>query len=199
MTPNPAPAPALDPALELAFPLARAFEGFRARPYRDSAGVWTIGYGFTRLAEGTPVSASTKAVTQIQATAYLKQLLSELAENIRKQQPTLTSGQLGALTDFAYNLGLSTLYKSTLWKLLQQGLTTPASNELTRWVHAGGVALPGLLRRRQAEQYVWRTGNLPQAVEDMKRRKNPKPLPPSSPTLTTTSNSTSNSTKGAKG
>jgi lysozyme len=39
------------------------FEGFVAHPYRDPTGVWTIGYGSTRDADGNPVTAATPDIT----------------------------------------------------------------------------------------------------------------------------------------
>lgn len=40
-----APGPQLIPAADLA-PFIAEWEGYRPRPYRDSVGVWTVGYGF---------------------------------------------------------------------------------------------------------------------------------------------------------
>ena len=49
----------------------KMFEGFRGHPYRDTVGVWTIGYGCT-VWNGTKVSESTSLVTEPMAHNHMK-------------------------------------------------------------------------------------------------------------------------------
>jgi len=42
--------------------LIKGFEGLRLTAYRDTAGVWTIGYGSTRYHDGKPVKQRTVVV-----------------------------------------------------------------------------------------------------------------------------------------
>ena len=50
----------------------------------------------------------------------------------------LTQGQLDALTDFAYNLGVNALRKSTLLRKLNAGDYVGAGLEFNKWMMAGG-------------------------------------------------------------
>src|SRR5579875_1622128 len=100
---------------DAAVKLAEGFEGFRARPYRDSAGVWTIGYGSTRDARGRPVTATTPPVTEAEAEALMRRDLQDaFDEVIRDADVGLTADQASALTDFVYNLGAGAFRSSTL-------------------------------------------------------------------------------------
>jgi len=52
---------------------------------------------------------------------------------------------------FTYNVGVENLAVSTLLKLLNQGDVAGAAQQFKLWDHVGGVVLPGLVKRRQAE------------------------------------------------
>ena len=58
---------------------------------------------------------------------------------------------LGAITDFAYNLGVPRYRASTLKRRVDAQDWEGAATELHKWVYGGGRKLPGLVRRRQAE------------------------------------------------
>lgn len=58
---------------------------------------------------------------------------------------------LGALGDFAYNLGVPRYRASTLRRRVAQKDWEGAKAELMKWVRGGGRVLPGLVRRRKAE------------------------------------------------
>lgn len=142
-----------DPAI--AVPFIKSNEGCRLASYRDPAGVWTVGYGSTRLASGNPVMRNVR-ITQEQAddllTSELERLRGTLAQYIRVP---VTEGQFVALIDFAYNCGEGALRRSTLLKLLNAGKTVNAAYEFKKWVRAGGKELPGLVRRREAEKKIF--------------------------------------------
>lgn len=63
-----------------------------------------------------------------------------------------------ALVDFAFNLGNNALSGSTLLRKLNAGDFAGAADEFPKWCHAGGKLVPGLLRRRQAEQRLFQQG-----------------------------------------
>lgn len=64
----------------------------------------------------------------------------------------LTQCQFDALVDFAYNLGLDALRRSTLLTKIRLGASeAEIRKEFMRWVNAGGKRLPGLVRRREWE------------------------------------------------
>lgn len=70
--------------------------------------------------------------------------------------PSLTGNNLAAIADFAYNLGTTRLAGSTLRRKINAGDIEGAKRELSRWVYAGGVKLPGLVLRRAAEAALLR-------------------------------------------
>jgi lysozyme len=67
----------------------------------------------------------------------------------------LNPNQTAALADFVYNLGFGAFRSSTLLKLLNRSRLTAAAYQFARWDMAGGQVLPGLLRRRLAEQALF--------------------------------------------
>jgi lysozyme len=66
----------------------------------------------------------------------------------------LTDGQRGALVSFAYNVGVPKACGSTFVKRLNAGDGKAACAELSKWIYAGGRALPGLVNRRRDERKV---------------------------------------------
>ena len=66
-----------DPAI--AVPFIKSNEGCRLASYRDPAGVWTVGYGSTRLASGNPVIRNIK-ITQEEADELLESELYRLRD-----------------------------------------------------------------------------------------------------------------------
>lgn len=121
------------------------WEGFRSRPYRDGAG-WSIGFGFwTRR-------MPRHAMTRAEAEDIMARRLNAIQRAITTRSGrSLTQGQLTALDDFAYNLGLNALFGSKLWKYVRQGALVQADGQFGRWVYCRGKPLPGLIKRRQAE------------------------------------------------
>ena len=144
----------MDKSLEIAANLCRRFEGFSATPYLCPAGYWTIGYGTVFKPDGTQVTKDDPPITKEVAEQWLQH---ELRHNYRagvlKASPSLINHPevLGALTDFAYNLGVSRYRASTLRKRINEGDWEGAKTELGRWVRGGGRVLRGLVLRRQAE------------------------------------------------
>jgi len=69
----------------------------------------------------------------------------------KKLCPNLNGKRLGAIADFAYNLGLTRLAGSTLRKRLLSEDYDNAATELMKWVRGGGKVLVGLVRRRAEE------------------------------------------------
>lgn len=134
--------------------LIKEFEGCRLKAYQDSVGVWTIGYGHTKGVKKGDV------ITQDQANQFLIEDLVD-AENAvnRLVKVEINQDMFDALSSFTFNLGAGSLQSSTLLKLLNQGKYSEASEQFTRWVFAGGQKLDGLVRRRKAEQKLFRSGN----------------------------------------
>lgn len=144
----------LDKALAIAVDLCKHFEGFRSRPYICPAGYPTIGYGTVYKPDGTKVTMQDQPITEPLALAWLT---SELQTNympgvLRASPILLTYPQaLGAIADFAYNLGVARYRGSTLKRRIDAQLWQEAKLELNKWVFGNGQRLPGLVRRRKAE------------------------------------------------
>ena len=137
-----------------AIDLIKKYEGFRPQAYQDSVGVWTIGYGTTRI-NGQPVKAG-MSITEDQALQLVQQEVNKLWSQIEQiSRVNLNQNQMNALVDFAYNLGFNALKTSTLMKYVNQSKFDQAANEFTRWVYAGGKVLPGLVKRREAEKQLF--------------------------------------------
>jgi lysozyme len=133
--------------------LVKSFEGCKLTAYQDSVGVWTIGYGHT-----AGVHAG-QTCTQEQADAWLAEDLQASCDAVlRLAKVNLTQGQFGSLTSFCFNLGQANLARSTLLKLLNQADVKGAAGEFQKWSFAGGKLLPGLMRRRLAEEALFLKG-----------------------------------------
>jgi lysozyme len=111
-------------------------EGCVLTAYKDTVGVWTIGYGMTFFPNGTRVKQGDK-ITQKQADDMFATVLEN---NFEKPLDKILLGidlnqdQYDALVSFAFNLGVSALAKSTLLRLLKEGKFRDANKQFARWV-----------------------------------------------------------------
>lgn len=144
--------------LDMAIDVAKQFEGCELRAYPDPAKGWlvpTIGYGAT----GYGINRDT-VWTQDQADSDLVNRMRTIGSQLDTLvKVPMTDEQKGALADFAYNLGLTALSNSTLLRLFNSGDAQAASGEFGKWIHAGGVTLPGLVKRRDAERALFLLGS----------------------------------------
>lgn len=135
--------------------LIKEFEGCKLTAYQDSVGIWTIGYGWTQPVDGKPIRAG-MTIKQETAERLLKTgLVSYESDVSRLVKVGLTQGQFDALVAFTYNLGARSLSTSTLLRKLNAGDYTGAADEFMSWNKAGGKALKGLTRRREAERALF--------------------------------------------
>jgi len=144
----------IDEALDIAIPLCKHFEGFRAAPYICPAGYPTLGYGTVYKPDGTKVTMQDAPISKAQAEAWLvSELKNNYMQGVLKASPNLiVHGRvLGVITDFAYNLGVGRYRGSTLRRRVAEENWDDAKIELMKWVRGGGKILPGLVRRRKAE------------------------------------------------
>ena len=82
-------------------------EGFRALPYLDTEGVWTIGYGFTSI-NGVKVSHFTPKLTEQQINDCLHEHVFEsinIAMNFVNNFCDLTHARQEVLVNMSYQLG----------------------------------------------------------------------------------------------
>ena len=104
--------PAPDPVIASVIDTVKAEEGFRSRPYTDTRGVITIGYG-TNLAEG---------ITEIEGEYLLWERLSTTQAALLKALPWLRSHPIatqGSILEMGYQLGVAGLlgFHTTLSRL----------------------------------------------------------------------------------
>ena len=137
--------------------MIKTFEGFRAAPYKCSAGVPTIGYGATFYPGGKKVTMTDAAITEEQAVELLANMLVSFEKYVDSYCiDTITQNQFDALVSFAYNLGPANLKASTLLKKVNANPNDESIKlEFMKWVKAGGKTLKGLVRRREAESELY--------------------------------------------
>ena len=139
--------------------LIKSFEGLVLKPYRCSAGVPTIGYGNTFYENGKKVAMTDKPITEARATELLYWSLTKFEQYVDSYCiDTITQDQFDALVSFCYNLGPGNLKASTLLKKVNKDPNDPTIRaEFMKWNKAGGRALKGLTRRREAEANLYFT------------------------------------------
>lgn len=131
--------------------IIKQFEGLRLEAYRCPKGVWTIGYGSTK-----GVKPGMK-ITEEEAEARLKVDLRDAEEAVSRMVRTrITDAQFSSLVSLVFNCGCDAIAKSTLIRKLNAQDFYGAWAEFPRWVHSGGQVLPGLIRRRAAEQALFK-------------------------------------------
>lgn len=135
--------------------LIKQFEGCKLTAYRDSVGVWTIGYGWTRPVDGKPIKAGMKIDIPIAERLLKTGLVGYEFDVMKMVRVRLSQNQFDALVSFCYNLGARSLSTSTLLKKLNAGDYAGAANEFPKWNKAGGKVLAGLTRRREAEKSLF--------------------------------------------
>ena len=96
-------------------------------------------------------------VTEAQATADLKVMVSKFANSVRKllKTPCVTQGQFDALCSFAYNAGAGNLSKSSMLSYTNAGDKTAAADAFLQWNKAAGKVMNGLTKRREAEKALY--------------------------------------------
>ena len=132
--------------------LIKEYEGFRKAPYKDPAGVMTIGYGTTSYTDNKPITINHPDITRKQAEKFLKRDVTNAERAVREHVSVpLCPFQFDALVSFVYNLGEGNFQKSSLLRILNSGDLETASEEFHKWVYAKGKIMPGLILRRSAE------------------------------------------------
>lgn len=136
----------------------REKEAFRANAYQDQAGVWTIGYGTTRI-NGKPVQPG-MTITKEQALQYKAHDIARFERAVNKLvKVPISQNEFDALVSFAYNVGEGKggLATSTLLKKLNAGDRQGAAEEFKKWNKTGGQVSQGLVNRRKAEMELFTT------------------------------------------
>lgn len=110
------------------------FEGLRLNAYSDIAGIWTIGYGSTKYADGKPVKPGDKLANEQQADTLFRTTLTNYVNAVNKGiKVFVTQNQFDALVSFTYNLGTGVIITSTLIKKLNSGDYIGAADQFLIW------------------------------------------------------------------
>ena len=152
--------------------MIRHHEGVRVKPYQCPALIWTVGVGHVidqshikiPLAErkalpipnGWDRTLSMSEVDEI----LTKDLVSFESGVCRLCPDGLTAGRLGALTSFAFNVGLGNLQRSTLRMKHNRGDYEGAAEAFLDWTKAGGKVLKGLVSRRNDERALYLSNSI---------------------------------------
>lgn len=141
--------------------LIKSFEGLQLTAYLDIVGVPTIGYGCTVGVTKDDV-LNKRTLSAQEAEDMLAHELAGFCSGVEKcVLIPINQNQFDALVAFSYNVGLGSLQKSTLLKLLNAGDVSGAAEQFLRWNKAGGVEVKGLTRRRQAERSLFLQSDAP--------------------------------------
>ena len=138
--------------------LIKAFEGLVLHPYKDVAGVWTIGYGSTSYADGKAVKAGDKPITKAQADELFGKTLEQYETAVNKSvHVPLTQNQFDALVSFTYNEGIGALKQSTLLKKLNLKDYVATAECFSAWnkitdPHTGKKVVCDTLTKRRAKE-----------------------------------------------
>lgn len=148
--------------------LIQNFEGLRTTAYKpvSSENGWTIGYGH----HGPDVKKDS-ICTEIEAEHILKADLEKVEKQViaalNADELEVTQGMFDALCSLLFNLSgkktkdgrwlspIQVLTGYNLWDKMKKGDKYGASLEFLDINKAGGVVLPGLTKRRQAEQKLF--------------------------------------------
>ena len=144
--------------------LIRQFEGCSLVAYQCPSKKWTIGYGNTFYADGTPVNEGDK-IDQATANQLFDIVLQKFETQVKGVLgntlcATLPKESIDALISFAYNCGVGSLSKSTLLKKVRANKNDLAGikAEFAKWNKSNGKVLNGLTRRRNAEAEMYIDG-----------------------------------------
>jgi len=133
-------------------PIIRKFEGLKLRAYLCPAGIPTIAWGNTFYENGSKVQMGDK-ITLDRADKLLFFMVGKFEAEVKKLvKSAINDNQLGALTSFAFNVGIGALTKSTILKKVNKNPNDATiRDEFNRWTTSNGKVLNGLVTRRKAE------------------------------------------------
>lgn len=135
------------------------FEGFSPIAYKDTGGIWTIGFGTTIYPNGTSIKRG-DTCTKEEAAIYIKNDLVKFQLDVLSLiKIPLEQNEFDALLSFRYNAGTS--YKKNgvwtpynIWKYINSKKITKEYWEGLA-ITVDGKKLDGLVRRRKAEATLY--------------------------------------------
>lgn len=135
--------------LAAALVLVGGFEGLRTVAYRDPVGIPTVCFGETegvRMGQRFSVPECEDKLAR-----RILQFDDEVSACLGgpPSRPVRT-----AFVSLAYNIGSDAFCRSTLARKYRAGDLEGACAEISRWVYAKGIKLPGLVKRRAQERRI---------------------------------------------
>lgn len=127
-------------------------ESFRPRPYRDSLGHWTVGYGWS-LETGPPLSEETARI-------ILNEHVGMIVTDLHSRMPwtkQLSEPRFGVLVNMVFNLGIYGLmsFKRMLTALQAEDYENTAAEMLnSRWNRQVGARAARLARQMREDNWI---------------------------------------------
>jgi lysozyme len=135
-------------------------EGMVLHPYKDSAGIPTIGIGCTYYEDGTKVQMTDAPITEERAIQLFRHLATTFEQTVsRSIRLALTQNQFNALVSLCFNIGVGAFSKSTLVKKING--KAPLFEVETWWLVWNKVAGEPILLGRRKREFELYTSNFP--------------------------------------
>jgi lysozyme len=152
--------------------LMHYFEGYRNKPYKCSAKIWTVGWGHAMYGDqlclpnvrtGTNTGMirddyqlkpeDDRVWTKTEIDELFRDDVGAFERGVLRLVPGVDGrqGSFDALVSFAFNAGLGNLQRSTIRMKANRGDWEGAAEAFRAWTKGGGKVLPGLVKRREAE------------------------------------------------
>lgn len=137
-------------------------EGFSSKPYLDSKGVPTIGFGSTYYLDDSRVTMDDGNISIDTAYELLQHHIdNEVIAHIEGISPlnNLEQNKIDAICSLAYNIGTHAFLDSTLLKVIQANADDDTIRQkFMLWNKSGGNVIQGLVNRRTAEADLYILG-----------------------------------------
>lgn len=140
------------------------FEGFYPNAYRDSGGVWTVGYGSTYNFDLKRPVQKGDAISRQKALEWAKLEDAQIYGYVKKYiKVQLNADQYTAIFDYIYNRGIGNFLKTNLDELIN---ANPNDQRIKAEIIGTGLwdrlgnKLWGLGRRRRCEAHLYFTGEI---------------------------------------
>jgi len=147
--------------------LIKHFEGYKNKPYKCSARVWTIGIGSAMYHEQLKLKLEDRDQIPLKQEDNRvwsdEEIINLFKKDVRRFELgvnrlitiPLKQCEFDALVSFSFNLGLGTLQRSSVRSNLNRENKEEAIKKLLLYCRGGGKILKGLQLRRQAEAQMF--------------------------------------------
>lgn len=139
------------PRLKLAKDLIKKFEGFSLKAYKDTADLFTIGWGHLILPTENLKEITVEKAEEL-LTNDMKQAMNAVDKNVTVK---LSDNQWAAMVSFVFNIGAGAFKNSTFLKLVNKGDFPAAAKAMLDWKFINKKVSKGLLSRRIQESELF--------------------------------------------